>query len=212
MLIALLIIVVVTGVFLWKKHKAAKQEELLRAERIAKIEKEMVEDEEGWAVLPVPIVKQTTPYNCCPASVKAVVHSLTGKSKSQNFYAKEMETDEMGTDWNMIPPVLEKHTGLSWQIASFSSKGQWQSMVYENIVEKGKPVIIDINSDTRFWRYNTNGHYLVIAGIKKAENGSREFTRVCLADSSTAYPRLYYKSMDSVYKANAQHYFRSMIR
>ncbi|MDD6572160.1 MAG: C39 family peptidase [Thermoflexaceae bacterium] len=77
---------------------------------------------EGFKTLAVTCYPQETNYYCGPATVKQVLHYLTGDNYSQGYYANLLGTTQAGTDFSRIPNVLNNRLGDSYY-------------VYENIGE-----------------------------------------------------------------------------
>lgn len=152
--------------------------------------------------LNVPHFNQENGHYCGPATVKQTIHYLKGSSLTQDKYAEKLHTTTDGSVMENIPSVINSQVSLAvgYSKRSIGSKSNYRSSIYTALTQN-RPVIIDIKGyQSDGWRYDTNGHYLNIAGI--TSNATTDVIKVVDPNDDKA-SRMY--EFDVVYKVNNQH-------
>lgn len=153
--------------------------------------------------LEVPMYMQKTDYFGGPACVEMIIDYLMGPSHNQEYYANYMKTDSNGTNIESIEKALNNHQDrYHYDKRSLDGYGDfmWRTVYSLN---NGVPYIADINSNAAFdqgeWQYPTNGHYIVISGMKVDNEGK---TTLSIRDpwkigSTTAYSNTIYNMVNN---------------
>lgn len=155
-----------------------------------------------------PLNKQETSYYCGPATVREVVRYHNGSASSQSTYASSLGTTTSGTDMTKIAPVLKSETGKNYVYADIVSQTRWETRIMNNINNTNMAVVMDIATDTSFWKYSTSGHFLPIYGYYGTTD---DVVKVEMADPHPTYCSRYVVTADNAYKANSNHWRQAMI-
>lgn len=132
--------------------------------------------------LDVPLLPQSTGYTCADASARECIayyynHGIvTGKSAT--VPSESQLVSEYGS--GSITPIvngLRDYCGVSFGYREKTTPEDFYAYI-SNSLKKGNPVVANVylNTDTSWvLGYTTNGHYIVISGIKKI-NGEEHLT------------------------------------
>lgn len=117
--------------------------------------------QEERVMLPLPLIKQTSSYDCGPAALKTILSYFKVGPKNYNQFVKECgTTEETGTDPKNLIKVA-KFYGLKTKEYYNLSINQLEKLLDEN-----KPVIIDIQAwgEKPQIKNLSSGHYAIAIG------------------------------------------------
>ncbi len=163
---------------------------------------------EGFKTLAVTCYPQDEDYYCGPATVKQVLHFLTGENYPQSVYAEGLGTKEAGTDFSKIPNYVNGRIGSNYyvfvpiiNIDNWYSKIRWDT-------NNGYPVFLDINTNSvADIPYNVEGHIVNVSGYNELESEVK--VRITDPYQKALGNNWYAKS--ELYKANNAHFLQAMI-
>lgn len=117
-----------------------------------------------YNTLSITCFQQETVYYCGPATVKQVVHFLSGSSNTQSYYATQLGTTDEGTDMTVIPSVIKNATGISYAYEKIGTESAWFDKVFVSVMN-AKPAILDINTKSvSAFPYSSDGHFVNVSG------------------------------------------------
>lgn len=150
---------------------------------------------------------QSNKYYCGPASVKMVLHYLNGASSSQDAYATQLQTTSNGTDMTLIPGVLNNNQNkFTYIYKTINNYSEWQVRML-SAIQASRPAILDIESTTDNWKYQTDGHFLCVSGFN--DTGSVDY--VYISDPHYTYYGTRLHEAEDAYAVNAAHFRHAII-
>lgn len=115
----------------------------------------------------VTLFKQEQSNFCGPACTKTVVHYINGYSDSQAGIAISVGTTSTGTVLsNMVRYINGQQSKNTYVLKNDNNSTTLGNNLYAGIATYGTPPIVCINSQGKTWRYQTNGHAIVIASTR----------------------------------------------
>lgn len=119
--------------------------------------------------LDVPWYSQFYGNYCGPASTKQTVQFLTGSSDTQDQIARDLKTNDSGTDTNEIQKYLVNKTGYAYETLWWWADASAFSNMVVSDTDAGLPIIGHvIISNKGGWPYTTTGHYLNYNGYRSS--------------------------------------------
>lgn len=112
-------------------------------------------------MIPLPLRKQTSNYDCGPAALKSILSYFKVGPRSYNQFVKECGTTERdGTDPKNLIKVAKSY-GLKTKEYHNMSIDQLEKLIDEN-----KPVIVDIQAwgEEKQIKNLSSGHYAIAVG------------------------------------------------
>ena len=153
--------------------------------------------------------KQETDYYCGPATLQQVIYFVEGVYISQGIYADMLGTTQKGTDMTILAEKIKTLTDRDYAYWQITNRLAWQTRLIHG-VDTGFPAILDINTSgiSEFPYSTASGHYVNISGYKLVAGGSSQFR---ITDPyGVAFGNRWY-TIDSLFKANTQHWRRAII-
>lgn len=163
---------------------------------------------EGFKSLPVTCYEQETGHYCGPATVKQVVHYLTGIEKPQDYFAELLGTTSAGTDFSSIPGVLNSEIGEDHYVySSIQNQNIWYARIKLSS-NNGYPVVLDINTkNISEFPYSVTGHIVNTSGYNEVQSP----ITVRITDPYGPGLGNQWYTIDSLYGANSAHSRMAMI-
>ncbi len=168
-------------------------------------------------MIPCDNLTQSKNYYCGPACVKIVLEAFNRKSKSQDEYAKQMDTNaKNGTYAQKMADALNAEQNKR------EYKVKTQNTSYEAFI-KGLvsalsdecPIIVAINTKkldekerNNVWGYSVTGHYITVVGY----DFRKDEQNIYVHDPNYEKPSYYKKiSSKSLFEANQNHPSQTVI-
>lgn len=122
-----------------------------------------------YRTISVPSFKQETYYYCGPATIKQVVHFLTGSSQSQATYASQLgTTPNAGSVFSLVDDILNNNQKkVVYHYGSIGTYDNWANTIKRSL-EKNHPPILDLQISPSYMpKYSSvvQGHILNVSGI-----------------------------------------------
>lgn len=163
---------------------------------------------EGFKTLAVTCYQQENGYYCGPATVKQVVHYLTGVEKSQDYFAGLLGTVVDGTNFSVIPGVLNSEIGENHYVySSIQTQDMWYARIKLS-TNNGYPVVLDIKTENiDGFPYFVAGHIINTSGYNEVQSP----TTIRITDPYGPGLGNQWYASDLLYNVNAAHSRQAMI-